>query len=511
MRFHRLNIFYKIFLVLVVLSSVLPVLVIADYPSSHMEDLETAIIGSSSIFDPDSTILPLSNPISDKSSKDYSGLYPISPVISPSGYREHDNCHDIGIIPSRGDMASLNNNSSFFEKETTLGIQSTNWDCSMCQYVEVNVDITDQDSDTTIDVDYWSGDRFSKNGYKLLGMRLIFNRLSLESDEKIEVYNEYNSLIGVIDSSMNTASGKVFISDDYKGKKLNLKLVPSLGPYHGRKFSISKIHAFIENTHDYEIFKRHITEKDINNGEDDFFYPIYFQDETLSMSLFFSSLNLIPGDHLRIYDNYMRRKYDLDSGMNTDRIYITDFITGNIVFLKLLKAPENKGKGDSTFSIYRIDYKQGYNSPKPDPDPITISINSIPSGATVYVNTVLKGTTPLVISDIPAGNHTFSIKKIGYITWTDNIALSEGETTSINASLVPIEKTGFIYDLSNPAGAEIFIDGITTGKKTNSFIPDVPVGYHTVLFNKTGYRDSYKTASVSQGIPVTVRAFLIPV
>lgn len=310
---------------------------------------------------------------------------------------------------------------------------------------------------------------------------------------------------------MNTTSGKVFISDDYKGKKLNLKLVPSRGPYSGRKFYISKIHAFIENTHDYEINKVHITEKDTNKEEDDFYYPIHFLDDTLSMSLFFSSLNLMPGDHLRIYNNYMERKYDLVSGMNTDRIYVTDFITGNIVFLKLFKAPENKGKRDSTFSIYRIDYERGYNSPKPDPDPITISINSIPSGATVYVNSILKGTTPLVISDIPAGNHTFSIKKIGYNTWTDNIAVSEGETTSINASLVTIEKTGFIYALSNPAGAEIFIDGITSGKKTNSFIPDVPVGYHTVLFNKTGYRDFYNIASVSKGFPVTVRAFLISV
>lgn len=168
MRFTKLNIFYKIFLFLIVISIVLPVLVIANNPSSHMDDLTTVIIGSPSIIDADSTIFPLSNPIIDTSSKDYSGLSTISPVISPPGYREHDNCHDVGIIPSRSDMASLNNNSSFFENGTTLGIQSPNWDCSMCQYVEVNSEIKDQDSNNTIDVDYWSGDLFTKNGYKLL-------------------------------------------------------------------------------------------------------------------------------------------------------------------------------------------------------------------------------------------------------------------------------------------------------------------------------------------------------
>ncbi|MDD3052483.1 MAG: hypothetical protein PHR06_15260, partial [Candidatus Cloacimonetes bacterium] len=60
MRFHKLNIFYKIFLFIIAISAVLPVLVLADFPSSHMDDLTTAIIGSPSIIDADSTILPLS-------------------------------------------------------------------------------------------------------------------------------------------------------------------------------------------------------------------------------------------------------------------------------------------------------------------------------------------------------------------------------------------------------------------------------------------------------------------
>lgn len=65
----------------------------------------------------------------------------------------------------------------------------------------------------------------------------------------------------------------------------------------------------------------------------------------------------------------------------------------------------------------------------------SISVNSDPSGASVYLDEALKGTTPITISGISAGAHEIKIIKKDYKEWSKSISVSGGSTLDISVSL----------------------------------------------------------------------------
>ncbi len=473
---------YTLFLVAIMMSIVFLVPGMAEYPSSSPES--------------DSPDLPFSDPISDNASETSSD------------------------ISSVGDETSLSNHTSFSEEETAPVTSLPKHDNSfaMSQYMELGCEFRDntnhlEDGMYVIDPKPWLADPwFIKNNVPILGIRLFFNVLALKPGEKLEIYDENKALVGTLDSSMSATKQKEFISGDYHGKKVYLKPVPEdSGP-----FFINRMCIFFEDPDGMgipiygQLRELQINEKTIDHlGEN--YYKLSPEDGLWwKIKIFFSSVNLTPGDQLKIYNQNLEEKICLTSASNSDIFFGTPDITGKWFYLKLYKGAENSGKPDSTFTIYRMNVWSDFQSPEPEPDQTNISVTSTPSGATVFVNGVVKGTTPLVLSDVTAGNHTLTIKKIGYNTWSDTIAVSTGEMISIHAPLVKVAKTGYIYTLSYPTGAEIFIDGITTGSTTNSIVPDVPVGYHTVHLKKPGYRDFYKRIRISEGTTVLMRANLIP-
>lgn len=65
----------------------------------------------------------------------------------------------------------------------------------------------------------------------------------------------------------------------------------------------------------------------------------------------------------------------------------------------------------------------------------SISVNSEPSGANVYLDGALKGTTPITISEISAGAHEIKIIKKDYKEWSKSISVSGGNASDISVSL----------------------------------------------------------------------------
>lgn len=65
----------------------------------------------------------------------------------------------------------------------------------------------------------------------------------------------------------------------------------------------------------------------------------------------------------------------------------------------------------------------------------TISVNSEPSGASVYLDGELKGTTPITVSEVSAGAHEIKFMKKGYKEWSKSISVSGGSTSDISVSL----------------------------------------------------------------------------
>jgi len=67
---------------------------------------------------------------------------------------------------------------------------------------------------------------------------------------------------------------------------------------------------------------------------------------------------------------------------------------------------------------------------------------------------------------------------------------------------------GSIQINSNPAGANVFLDGQDTGQVTNTTLTDVAAGSHTVGLYKDGYGDYETSVSVTDGATATLDASL---
>ena len=66
-----------------------------------------------------------------------------------------------------------------------------------------------------------------------------------------------------------------------------------------------------------------------------------------------------------------------------------------------------------------------------------ITISSSPTGATVYLNNVNKGITPVTLSDLTPGSYTVTLELSGYTTWSEVAQVNAGATSTVAANLAP--------------------------------------------------------------------------
>jgi hypothetical protein len=81
--------------------------------------------------------------------------------------------------------------------------------------------------------------------------------------------------------------------------------------------------------------------------------------------------------------------------------------------------------------------KTSVGSGNQTPQTGSISVTSTPSGATVLLDGVHRGTTPAVLTGIPTGNHTVLLKKTGYSESSTIVTVNLGKTTNLSAILKP--------------------------------------------------------------------------
>jgi hypothetical protein len=64
-----------------------------------------------------------------------------------------------------------------------------------------------------------------------------------------------------------------------------------------------------------------------------------------------------------------------------------------------------------------------------------LSIDSKPTGAKVFLDGKLVGTTPLVLPQVGAGSHAVRLEQEGYRRWTSSVRVVAGEKNRVTASL----------------------------------------------------------------------------
>jgi hypothetical protein len=165
----------------------------------------------------------------------------------------------------------------------------------------------------------------------------------------------------------------------------------------------------------------------------------------------------------------------------------------------------------------------------------TFGIYSTPANATVYIDSVYQGKTPIVVTGLTQGFHTVKIQKTGYKTWETTAYGQIGATTTIFTALVPgADATptgnttatattattiptpstpphyGTLSVISFPTGAAVWIDGASKGL-TPVNLAGTLVGNHTVKIEKTGYKTWQTVATVTEGNTTQVNAVLAPI
>lgn len=140
-----------------------------------------------------------------------------------------------------------------------------------------------------------------------------------------------------------------------------------------------------------------------------------------------------------------------------------------------------------------------------------IKFISIPEGAEIYIDGADQGVkTPATLINLPAGEHTFTLKLEGYNDTVGTVQISGGMITYVYATLIPLSPTTGAIDVSStPAGAELFIDGTDQNVKTPTNITDLPEGSYTIKLTLTGYQEWAGTVNIKAGQTAYLSAGLI--
>ena len=65
----------------------------------------------------------------------------------------------------------------------------------------------------------------------------------------------------------------------------------------------------------------------------------------------------------------------------------------------------------------------------------TLSVDSRPTGAKVFVDGKLVGTTPMSLPSVPAGSHAIRLEHDGYRHWSSSVRVVANEPNRVTASL----------------------------------------------------------------------------
>jgi PEGA domain len=132
----------------------------------------------------------------------------------------------------------------------------------------------------------------------------------------------------------------------------------------------------------------------------------------------------------------------------------------------------------------------------------TAVINSVPDGASIAIDGVARGTTPLRVS-LAAGAHSIQITS-GSTSRTLPINVEAGSVVSqyIELALAPPAMGGRLEISSDPSGADVRLDGVPKGV-TPLVINDIAPGQHRVTLSAGGNVVN-RTVNVTRGNTATV-------
>src|SRR6267378_3641067 len=138
-----------------------------------------------------------------------------------------------------------------------------------------------------------------------------------------------------------------------------------------------------------------------------------------------------------------------------------------------------------------------------------IFISTQPPGADVFINGAKQsGQTPVTLPLAP-GQYNLVLRLQGYEPYAGGIQVKDNIQTQLNVPLYEKSASRVAWAQVNtiPKGAEIIVDGTSTGQFTPARV-QVPSGLHTVTLRLNGFQLAKRTVQVSEGGTVTINESL---
>ena len=131
--------------------------------------------------------------------------------------------------------------------------------------------------------------------------------------------------------------------------------------------------------------------------------------------------------------------------------------------------------------------------------PGQLTINSTPEGAAVHLDgrSDPSWVTPFNLPGLTPGQHTVTVARAGYAPETRTIDVASGSKSFLVVQLALLSAMAAVS--SEPAGAQIFVDGKDTGRVTPAQVSVEKPGSHTFLVRKQGYLEETSTANLQAG------------
>ena len=130
----------------------------------------------------------------------------------------------------------------------------------------------------------------------------------------------------------------------------------------------------------------------------------------------------------------------------------------------------------------------------------TVDCTTDPPGATVMVNGVERGKTPLALTHIPKGLAAITVKLEGYREETRELRLTPGDRQTLALSLKALPAR--LTVVSSPEQARVFLDDDYQGK-TPLTISSVTPGTHTLRVELPGHAPVTRSVTLANGAEET--------
>jgi len=145
----------------------------------------------------------------------------------------------------------------------------------------------------------------------------------------------------------------------------------------------------------------------------------------------------------------------------------------------------------------------------------SISVSSLPVGASLYVDTIYQGVTNQIVGNLAAGSHSVTLKKSGYKDYSQTATVNNAQITYLSITLTPLASpaTGDLDVSSTPSGASVYLNGAYQGETRASgplYITGLSPGAYSVVLKKSGYNDYSTTANIVAGTTAQISAALQP-